>query len=154
MDLILWRHAEAEDGVPDLARKLNKRGLNDAQRIADWLLPQLPAEARILVSPAVRARQTAEALQLPFTVLGALAPDASIADILHAAGWPDDSGAVVVVGHQPTLGRVAAWLLSGIEADWRVKKANVWWLSNRVREKTTQTFLRAVISPDTFNRQR
>lgn len=148
MDLILWRHAEAEEGIPDLARKLNKRGLKDAQRIADWLVPQLPGDCRILASPAVRAWQTAETLQLPFTVLDALAPDAIVADILNVAGWPDSSETVVVVGHQPSLGRVAAWLLSGIEADWSIKKANVWWLSNRVRGNSTQIFLRAVISPD------
>ena len=53
--------------------------------------------------------------------------------------------AVLVVGHQPTLGRTAALLLSGNEADWSVKKGSVWWFSNRSRLGETQTVLRAVM---------
>ena len=62
MDLILWRHAEAEDGVPDGARALTKKGLKQAAAIAAWLKPRLPDATRILVSPATRAQQTAAAL--------------------------------------------------------------------------------------------
>ena len=62
MDLILWRHAEAEDGSPDAKRKLTARGRKQAKQIARWLKPRLPADARIVVSPALRAVQTAEAL--------------------------------------------------------------------------------------------
>ena len=41
MDLILWRHAEAEDGVgkPDTERELTKRGRKQAERMAEWLRP-------------------------------------------------------------------------------------------------------------------
>lgn len=148
MDLILWRHAEAEEGTPDLTRRLTKRGLKDAQCVANWLAPHLPQNTRILASPALRTRQTAETLQLPFKIVQALAPDATVVDILNAAGWPSSGSTVVIVGHQPVLGQVAAWLLSGVEADWSIKKANVWWLGNRMRESTPQTFLRTVISPD------
>lgn len=148
MDLILWRHAEAEEGIPDLKRKLTKQGLNDAQCVSKWLAPHLPENFRILASPAVRTRQTAEALQLPFTILETLAPGATVEDILNAAGWPDSEGVVIVVGHQPVLGQVAAWLLAGAEADWSIKKANIWWLSYRMRESKGQAILRAVVSPD------
>ena len=34
MDLLLWRHAEAEDGIPDLKRKLTKRGEKQAQQMS------------------------------------------------------------------------------------------------------------------------
>jgi phosphohistidine phosphatase len=44
MDLILWRHAEAEDGLPDLERRLTPRGQKHAARIAQWLLQRLPAK--------------------------------------------------------------------------------------------------------------
>ena len=148
MDLILWRHAEAEDGMPDLERKLTKRGAKEAQRVADWLVPHLPKNVRILVSPAARTRQTAATLKIPFETLEALAPEASVADILNAAGWPSSKGTVVVVGHQPVLGQVAAWLLSDAEADWSIKKGALWWLSNRLRESEHQTLLRTVIAPE------
>jgi len=55
---------------------------------------------------------------------------------------------VIVVAHQPTLGRVASLLLSGTEADWAVRKGGIWWLSNRRREGEAQVVLRAVVNPD------
>ena len=55
MDLILWRHADAQevrDAADDLERALTPKGERQAQRMADWLNRQLPANARVLVSPA------------------------------------------------------------------------------------------------------
>lgn len=148
MDLILWRHAEAEEGAPDLKRKLTKRGLKQAEAIAEWLIRRLPERFKIYVSPADRARQTAEALGLPITLSEHIGPTATAAHILAQANWPAAKGAVVVVGHQPALGRVAALLLSGSEADWNIKKGALWWISNRLRDDETQTVLRAAITPD------
>src|SRR5690606_29085158 len=65
MDLILWRHAEAEDereGQGDLDRALTGRGEKQSARMAAWLDRLLPAETRILASPALRCQQTAMAL--------------------------------------------------------------------------------------------
>lgn len=59
MDLILWRHAEAEPGEPDLERALTAKGQRQARRMADWLGSQLPDSCRILASPALRCLQTA-----------------------------------------------------------------------------------------------
>ena len=70
------------------------------------------------------------------------------AAILDAAGWPGYKGAVVVVGHQPDLGRTAAQLLSGKGAEWSVKKGGLWWLSDRERGGGLQVVVRAVIAPD------
>ena len=74
------------------------------------------------------------------------------ADLLAAASWGQGSdargGAVLLVGHQPSLGRLAALLLSGQEADWAIKKGGLWWISQRARENEAQTTLRAVINPD------
>jgi phosphohistidine phosphatase len=148
LDLILWRHADAEDGVPDDARKLTAKGEKQAQQVGRWLKSRLPEGARILVSPAVRAQQTASALGLDFQTTREVGTGASVVSVMAAAGWPDAKGAVVVVGHQPTLGRIAAVLLSGAEADWSVKKGGVWWFSNRLRNDETQTVLRAVMSPE------
>ena len=148
MDLILWRHAEAEEGFPDESRALTERGLRQAALMAQWLKPRLPKEYRLLVSPAKRTKQTAKALCSDFAVCNAVRPGASFTSILAETGWPDAKGCVVVVGHQPALGQVAALLLSGFEGAWSVKKGAVWWFSNRTRRDETQTVLRAVISPD------
>lgn len=148
MDLILWRHADAIDGEPDLQRELTAKGVRQAQQMAGWLLPRLPADTRILVSPAKRAQQTAHALERPFTTEPALAPDSNVMSMLLAADWPGAGDTVLLVGHQPTLGRAAMLLLAGTEAELSIKKGGLMWLSNRVRQSTQQNVLRAAISPD------
>jgi phosphohistidine phosphatase len=148
MELILWRHAEAEDGLPDAARKLTRRGRRQAADMAAWLRPRLPRRTLVIASPATRTRQTAEALDRPFETDRRLGVGASAADVLGAIGWPDRAESVVVVGHQPTLGRLAALLLSGEEAEWSVRKGAVWWLSTRHREGAQQVVLRASLAPE------
>lgn len=152
MDLILWRHAEAEPGEPDLGRNLTGKGEKQARRIAEWLHGHLPDSARILASPAARAQQTARALvelaPRKMRTVESIAPGAGVDDILAAAGWPDARHPVVIVGHQPTLGWVAGRLLGGAQAGWTVRKGAVWWLQSREREGQAQVILRAVINPD------
>lgn len=148
MDLILWRHAEAEDGPPDLERRLTPRGRKHAARVAEWLLRRLPGHFVVLASPAQRAQETARALGAPFKSLPALAPGASVRDILAAAEWPDRNATVVVVGHQPDLGRVAIHLVAGAAGDGSIKKGGLWWLSNRMRDDGSRVVVRAVIAPD------
>ena len=148
MDLILWRHAEAEEGGPDLERRLTSRGHKHAARVAGWLLQRLPSKFTVLASPARRARQTAESLGATFKTSSGLAPGASVADILGAAEWPERKGAMVIVGHQPTLGQVAAYLVCGGGDEWTIKKGGLWWLTNRVRDDEAQVVVRAVIAPD------
>jgi phosphohistidine phosphatase len=148
MELILWRHADAEDGTPDAARALSKKGREQVQAMARWLKDRLPKQPRILSSPAVRAADTAAGLKLPVTTTEKLDVGAAAADVLAAAGWPSAGGTVVVVGHQPTLGRVAALLVSGEEADWSIKKGAVWWFTSRARAGRRQVTLHAVIAPD------
>jgi len=143
-DLLLWRHADAEDGIPDSGRALTKKGLKQAKQVAAWLKPHLPGDCLILVSPAKRAQQTAAALDLPITTEKRIGVHSSSADIIAAAGWPQRRGTVLVVGHQPTLGHAAAWLLVGERADWTIKKGALWWFSNRDGE----VILRAVVAPD------
>jgi len=148
MDLILWRHAEAEPGEPDLGRRLTSKGLKQAERMAQWLDSHLPDTCRVLVSPADRAQQTAVALQRKFKTVPELAPGASVAAVLGAANWPDSREPVLIVGHQPTLGAVASFLLSGEEAYWSVRKGAVWWLSNRAKEGVAAVVLKVVVAPD------
>ncbi|RFC32929.1 MAG: phosphohistidine phosphatase [Candidatus Nitrotoga sp. SPKER] len=146
MDLILWRHADAEDGVPDDARRLTAKGEKQAQQVGQWLKSHLPKQVRILVSPAERTRQTASALGLEFEITRQIGTAASVKSVMEATGWPHAKGAVVVVGHQPTLGRIAATLLSGTEAEWSVKKSDVWWFSNRLH--VNETILRVMMSQE------
>lgn len=152
MELLLWRHCEAEPGEPDLGRALTGKGEKQARRVAAWLHAHLPDTARILVSPARRAQQTAAALAelapRKIKTVDSLAPGASAEDVLSAARWPDAKAPVVVVGHQPTLGWVASRLLTGVEAEWPVKKGAVWWFSSRSRDGIEQAVVRAVISAE------
>ncbi len=148
MDLLLWRHAEAVDGSPDHTRELTERGHKQARRMAAWLATNRPKRLKVLVSPSLRTRQTATAFTDDFEIVSGLGPEGGVAEILAATGWPDASGAALIVGHQPALGRLAALLLSGVEADWTVKKGALWWFTNRVRNNETQTVLRAVVPAD------
>jgi phosphohistidine phosphatase len=147
VDLILWRHAEAEDGFRDAERRLTAKGERQAAKMAAWLEARLPKEARILASPTERTRQTAAALAQYHAVLKEAGPGTSVAVLLGAAGWPDAKGAVIVVGHQPTLGQVAAYLLADRDESWSVKKGGIWWFSNRAREGP-RVVLKAVMSPE------
>jgi phosphohistidine phosphatase len=148
MDLILWRHAEAEEGGPDLARALTGKGRKQAARVAEWLVQRLPAKFSLLASPAKRAQQTAQALEAKIKTVERLAPGASVSDVLQAAGWPGGDGVVLVVGHQPDLGAVVAHLLAGAKDSWSIKKGGLWWLRNRSRDEGEQTVVRAVVSPE------
>lgn len=151
MDLILWRHAEAHvarEGQTDLERALTTKGERQAQRMAEWLNQRLAESTRVLVSPALRAQQTAQALERSFKTVASLAPDGSVEALLKAARWPDAAEPVLVVGHQPTLGMVAACVMTGHEIYWPIKKSAVWWLRHRLRDEATQVVLQAVQGPD------
>jgi len=151
MDLILWRHAEAHDadaGEDDLERALTPKGQKQARRMADWLTSQLPDSCRIIVSPAVRTLQTVEPLKRKFKVVQSIGPGADAEDVLLAANWPNAREPVLVVGHQPTLGQVAALLLSGLPQDWQIKKGSAWWLVQREPLDPDSLFLKAVMAPD------
>ena len=150
MDLVLWRHAEAFDltaGQDDLERALTPKGERQAARIAQWLDRRLPDGARILVSPARRAQQTAQALGRRIRTSDAIAPGGDVDALLTAAHWPRAGGTVVIVGHQPTLGLVVARLLAGEERSWTIRKGAVWWLRHRVRGGQAQVVLEAVQAP-------
>jgi phosphohistidine phosphatase len=143
MDLILWRHAEAEEAAPgqsDLERALTGMG--------QWLDSQLPDNCRVLSSPAVRTLQTAEALGRKFKIHNDLAPGADAADVLRAANWPGAKETVLVVGHQPTLGQAAALLMTGDDQDWDIRKASAWWFVQRDPGDPDSLYLKAVMAPD------
>lgn len=148
MELILWRHAEAEDGTPDLERALTPKGHKQAEKMAAWLKQRMPAHTHVLVSPAKRTQQTAAALGGHFTTLDVLAPGANPEDVLEAAGWPEDTDSVLIVGHQPTLGAVAAIALANLDDAWSIKKGGIWWISTKTHDGEIESLLRAAITPD------
>ncbi|TSE35049.1 SixA phosphatase family protein [Tepidimonas charontis] len=155
MDLILWRHAEAEDldetderGGDDLSRRLTARGEKQAARMAVWLDRHLPEGTRVWCSPAVRAEQTALALGRKYRVRAELAPGAAPEALLEVVQWPHAHQAALVVGHQPTLGQVVAQLLGLTTGACSIRKGAVWWLRHREREGQWQTILLSVQAPD------
>ncbi|MEO6919350.1 MAG: histidine phosphatase family protein [Collimonas sp.] len=148
MELILWRHAEAEIGEPDEGRALTGKGHKQAWKMADWLDRNLPHSCKIISSPATRTVQTAEALGRKFKTHPDLAPDCSAEQLLAVANWPNNREPVLIIGHQPTLGQVAALLVAGQMQEWSIRKGNVWWIAQRERGDITTNFLKAVMSPD------
>jgi len=116
--LVLVRHAKAvsDSGGSDQARELAGRGRKDAAKIGGWLDGRLGQIDAVWSSSAVRARQTFEAIAERLTA----APVADLRDDLYDAG-PDDLlelvreaddnvAVLVVVGHNPTIERLQAWL--------------------------------------------
>jgi len=155
MELILWRHADAEDRAKhsdaDAARELTRRGRKQAERMAQWLGERLEGDWRILVSPAIRTLQTVEPLGRDFETSEEVGLAATAASVLRAAGWPDGGDNVLVVGHQPTLGQVAARVLEGRDGDISIKKGAIWWFTIRSRDGSRGTVLKAVLDPDTLD---
>lgn len=151
MELILWRHAEAEPGSfdkPDEARELTEKGRKQARKMAEWLNRNLPDDCRILSSPAVRTVQTAEALGRKFKTDRALATDVSAESVLRATGWPDAEDTVLVVGHQPTLGHVASLLIAGRQQEWHLRKGSICWIASKADEDGETPYLKAVLGAD------
>lgn len=134
MELILWRHAEAEDGSDDLGRALTRKGQMQAREMATWLRPRLPNDYRLLASEAVRSQQTAAFLSKRLEIIPSFNPGAEPEAVLASLGLPegnDNKNTVVLVGHQPYIGRVAALLLAGNDLDWSMKKGALWWIDLR-----------------------
>ncbi|MGN6652863.1 SixA phosphatase family protein [Trinickia sp.] len=149
MDLILWRHAEAEETAQtDSARQLTTRGRKQAQAVAKWLRHRLEPDAVILSSPAARTVQTVESLTDQYRTVESIGPGASPDAVLAAAQWPEGiAQTVVIVGHQPTLGLVASRLLTGDAVEWTIKKGAIWWFASR-QGGSGNAYVRAVLSPD------
>ena len=151
MNLVLWRHAEAHElceGGDDLDRTLTAKGEKQAKRMGQWLDRQLPDLTRILVSPARRTEQTAQALGRKFKIRQDLAPGGTVVQLLEMVQWPDDKSTVLVVGHQPLLGQTIAQLLGLSASECAVKRGAIWWLRSRERDTLAQTVVVTVQSPE------
>jgi phosphohistidine phosphatase len=133
-NIILWRHAEAADALDgdDMARALTAKGQRQAKRMAVWLKQHLPEDTLMLSSAALRAFQTAQALNKPksakINVHSALNPSASLQETLDYLASFRLKSNVLLVGHQPLLGRLAGHLLGLEESELNIKKGAIWWL--------------------------
>lgn len=121
MILHLLRHAEAEDVSPsgrDADRRLTDDGRRRTRAVAKAIAKLDPGYDAILVSPLVRARQTAEPVaeacgfRKPLVETKALEPGADPVDVLHELARLKP-GTALLVGHQPHFGRLFGLLLSG-----------------------------------------
>ena len=154
--IILWRHAEAKDifdsddildiTQTDMQRPLTQKGQRQAADMAMWLKPQLPKVSILQCSPALRAFQTAEALQdvgksCKININQALKPGVSLNTVLANIAQFNSCNCLVLVGHQPWLGQLAAHFLgismAGHTKDLPIKKGAIWWLRlNKSLDKT------------------
>lgn len=148
MELILWRHAEAEIGEPDETRALTAKGKKQAKKMGAWLNYSLPHNCKIFVSPATRTIQTAEALGRKFKLMEELGLGSNAEKILAATQWLDSREPVLIVGHQPTLGQLASLLIDGQLQNWTIRKSNVWWIVRRKRDDIDGSYIRAVMTPE------
>jgi len=114
MRLVLVRHAEAAPGSPDELRTLTADGHDQARELGERLRVEGIEPAAVLTSPLLRARETGAALGFgePEAV-DALAPGATAEDVRDAVVGRGET--VLVVGHQPDLGQIAAALGDGSE---------------------------------------
>jgi len=115
--LYLVRHAEAAAGEPDELRPLTASGRQQARELGARLAAQGAVGAAVLTSPLLRARETGEevarALDTEPRPDERLAPGATAAGVREAVA--EHAGPVVVIGHQPDCGRIAAELTGGPE---------------------------------------
>jgi phosphohistidine phosphatase len=114
MRLVIVRHAEAEPGEPDELRPLTDEGRAQAEALGRRLRNEGVVADVVLTSPLLRARETAAALGLGTAEPSeALRPGATAEDVRAAVAGRGET--VVIVGHQPDCGQIAAALGDGTE---------------------------------------
>jgi phosphohistidine phosphatase len=115
--LFLIRHADAEAGDPDELRRLSAEGREQARTLGKQLASDGVRPDAVLTSPLLRARETGEALAEALACASepsdALAPGATAAALRAAVEGRGET--VIVVGHQPDCGQIAAELGDGTE---------------------------------------
>lgn len=116
-ELLIMRHAKSDwhsNAVSDIDRPLNKRGLRDAPRMAQWMTSQNLKPNLLLCSPALRARQTASAIieQLELEDSSVIFDKklylASVETLMTIIRQVDDRiQSVMIIGHNPGLENLA-----------------------------------------------
>jgi phosphohistidine phosphatase len=126
MQLLVIRHAIAEDrdafassGRDDSERPLTTAGRDKMRRAAAGLRRTVPQVDLLAASPYVRAMQTAELVADAYGIeaikkVDALVPDAPLQQFLAWLERKASGDVVAIVGHQPHLGELVTWLVSGL----------------------------------------
>ena len=121
MELLLLRHAEAASAGPkDELRPLTDVGRRNAELVGRGLVRLDLVPELVLFSPVLRARQTADALvggfggQRPgLEERSGLGPGATPAEVMKLLQGVGDRRRVLLVGHQPDMGRLLSFVVSG-----------------------------------------
>jgi phosphohistidine phosphatase len=128
MKLLVIRHGPAGDreafaatGQPDDLRPLTERGRRKVRRAARGLRHQVGALDLVATSPLTRARETAAIVAdriggPELVTLPELAPDAVPDALVPWLRGQAAEATVAVVGHEPHLGFLVGWLLTGRHA--------------------------------------
>lgn len=121
----LVRHAIAaergEKYPDDTVRPLTRDGANRMRKGAGGFATLNPGVEAILTSPLVRARRTAEILatvlgpDIPIELCDELSPGQPPSDVSRALAAYASRHVVALVGHEPDLGELAAWLIGARE---------------------------------------
>ena len=134
MRVVLFRHGPAGDADPsrwpnDALRPLTEEGRERTRRAAEGVAELEPRIVRVISSPLLRARSSAQllheilGLEGRVTLCDALAPGGSTGKLLEALPDVREDEALALVGHEPDLGKLAGTLLFGAPAHMAIKKA-------------------------------
>lgn len=125
MNVYLMRHGLAvERGTPgydsDRERPLTSKGERKVRRVAEAFVKMEVSFDVIFSSPLVRAQQTADVLsdemkaKQKVQLTEHLAPGGSTKELVNLLQHlPDSPQEILIVGHEPDLGQLAASLLAG-----------------------------------------
>lgn len=135
-EIILVRHAHAEPAVPgqdDIARVLTLRGEAEADAAGAWLKRHAAQPARVLCSPAARAKETCERVLAAIGYADVRSEsriyEATPATLIRVLDEHADANPLLVVGHNPGLENLVALLTEGASDSGRgIPTAGVVWL--------------------------
>lgn len=123
--VFLVRHAIAEERGPawpdDSLRPLTHRGKARMRQVVSGLMALAVRLDRVYTSPLVRARQTADLLvagmspRPELSESGTLAPGQPVEAVRRFIAPASRGRAFALVGHEPDLGELAAWLIGAPE---------------------------------------
>lgn len=163
MRVVLFRHGPAGEADPDrwpndALRPLTPNGQERTQRAAEGVAELEPRIVRVLSSPLLRARASAQvllealALDSRVTLCDALSPGGSAVELLESLPDVRDEEAVALVGHEPDLGKLAGTLLFGAPAHVAMKKAGACAIEFEGRARTGAGHLLWFLPPRVLRR--
>jgi phosphohistidine phosphatase len=153
MRLLVVRHADAEPTrTTDADRRLTGKGRGQADRLANYLKGIGLTPGRVVTSPYLRAVETAQpivetagGLLVEDSALApGMAPEDAAAVLAHECD-PDET--VVLVGHQPDLGELCAWLMGLRDSDALAMKKGVLAVFSLAHPRAGEAVLQAFLPP-------